>query len=65
MFISSTEYGVYKYPHKRMENWRCYRIEYGGVNEDCFHECVIWLPPAGNIDEITELIEKWSREDGD
>lgn len=56
MFVSLTEVGVFRYPHPEMEGWRLYRIEYGGVNQDCFHECSIWLPPELDSTVIEHLL---------
>ena len=55
--ISFVEYGVFRYP-PGLEGWRCYRIEYGGHAEDCIKECVIWLPPNLDPDDIEALYRK-------
>jgi hypothetical protein len=44
------------YPHPDMKNWRLFRIEYGGCNEDCYAEGHIWLPPWLDPDKIEELM---------
>ena len=44
MKVSLIEYGVFKFP-EGLENWHCYRIEYGGHAENCITEGHIWLPP--------------------
>jgi len=49
--ISLVEYGVQSYP-KGMENWRCFRIEYGGHAEDCLAEGHIWLPPQSDPQQL-------------
>jgi len=55
--VSATEYAVYKHP-EGLEGWRCYRLEYGGVNEDCIKECVIWLPPMVDVYDVVNLMLK-------
>lgn len=41
------------YPPKTMEDYRYYRIEYGGSNKECLTEGGIWLP----IDCPPELLQ--------
>lgn len=41
-----------------MENYRFYRIEYGGVNEDSRMTGVIWLPPEIDEDEILDILNR-------
>ena len=53
MRVSLVEYGVFNYP-KGLEEWRCFRIEYGGHAENCITEGHIWLPP----DTPPEVIER-------
>lgn len=55
MRVSLVEYGIFKYP-KGLEQWRLYRIEYGGSNENCVYEGEIWLPSEMPPDEIENLI---------
>ena len=38
------------------KDWRRYRIEYGGCNEDCLAEGVIYLPKSADPNAITQLI---------
>ena len=39
-----------------MRGWRCYRIEYGGCNEDCIYEGRVMLPPQASPDALVQLI---------
>ena len=55
--ISLVEYGVFRHP-KGMEDWRCYRIEYGGHAEQCLTEGHIWLPHDTKHQEIEKLLEE-------
>ena len=55
--VSLVEYGVFRYP-KGLEEWRCYRIEYGGHAEDCITEGHIWLPPTLDPRLVEDLIRK-------
>jgi len=43
--IDLTEQMAFSWPNPEMDHWRNYRIEYGGCNEDCYYEGVVWLPP--------------------
>lgn len=43
MTIDLIEYGMFN-PPPGMEQWRCYRIEYGGHARECLAEGLIWLP---------------------
>ncbi len=58
MKISLTEIMVNTYP-EGFENWRMYRIEYGGHAGACLKECIIWLPPNSNRWELEDLFSKW------
>jgi len=49
--VDTVEYGVQSFP-EGMENWRCFRIEYGGCNEDCLAEGHIWLPPEADPQQL-------------
>lgn len=42
-WVGLTEQAVSHAPNG-MEGWRCYLIEYGGFNDGCLCEGVIWLP---------------------
>jgi hypothetical protein len=55
MYISLVEYGVQNYP-TGLEGWRLYRIEYGGSNEDCVYEGMIWLPKHLRPEVIETLL---------
>lgn len=43
--IDLTEEMAFTFPSPAMNGWRCYRIEYGGCNEDCYYEGRVWYPP--------------------
>lgn len=43
-------------PPKGMENYRFYRIEYGGVNEASVMTGSIWLPPTFSEDRLERLL---------
>ncbi len=62
MKISLIEVMVNTYP-KGFENWRMYRIEYGGHAKECLMECAIWLPPNSDRWELEDLFSKWQPED--
>ena len=49
--VDTVEYGVFNYP-KGMEDWRCFRIEYGGHAEQCLTEGHIWLPPQADPQQL-------------
>jgi len=55
--IDLTGYGVFSYPDPEIEGWRLYRIEYGGCNEDCYYEGMIWLPPQFDSWLMTQMFE--------
>jgi len=61
--VSLVEYGVFRYP-KGLEEWRCYRIEYGGHASDCITEGHIWLPPNLSPQAIEDLITFYADEGG-
>ena len=60
MNINFVEEMVQTFP-KGMENWRMYRIEYGGHAEACLIESVIWLPSNSKISELENLFDKWQQ----
>ena len=43
--IDLTEQMAFSWPDNEIEGWRNYRIEYGGCNQECYYEGVMWLPP--------------------
>jgi len=55
--VSLIEYGVFHFP-EGMENWRCYRVEYGGHAEDCKCEGQIWLPPDLDPEVVERMLSK-------
>lgn len=61
--VSLVEYGVFRYP-KGLENWRLYRIEYGGHAEMCITEGSIWLPPNLDPQKLTAFIREYTKEGG-
>ena len=44
---------------KGMEDWRIFRIEYGGSSEFCVAERYILLPKNANPQELEDLFHKW------
>ena len=42
--------------HPALRDWRHYRIEYGGCNEDCIYEGRILLPPQADPDALVQLL---------
>jgi len=46
--IDLTEEMAFSFPDKEINGWRCYRIEYGGCNEDCYYEGRVWYPPEAD-----------------
>ena len=56
MRISLVEQAVMSYP-KGMEEFRMYRIEYGGHAEACLVEGIIWLPEDFNPDGFEHFME--------
>jgi hypothetical protein len=57
MMISLIEQAVFT-PPPGLEDWRFFRIEYGGHAADCIWEGAIWLPPNINPDTIEKLLEE-------
>ena len=55
------EQAVYRYPDKRMEGMRLYRIEYGGHANDCWCEGTIWLPAHIDPERIEEVLNDEDR----
>lgn len=41
---------------KELRGYRCYRLEYGGANEDCLYEGRVLLPPGMEPQSICNLI---------
>lgn len=44
-----------------MRDMRCYRIEYGGFNESCVMECIVYLPahvPPDMLEVLLNVEEK-------
>ena len=54
-WIGLTEEMVFN-PPKDMKGWRVYRIEYGGIHEDCRCEGRVWLPPHADSDAVEALL---------
>lgn len=54
-YHSLTEMMAFTKP-KGLENYRFYRIEYGGHAMDCVYEGAIWLPENVDREEIEKLI---------
>lgn len=54
-WIDLTEEMVF-HPPRDMENFREYRIEYGGIHENCRVEGNIWLPMHADPDMIVALL---------
>ena len=52
-----TEQGVFNWPDPEIHGWRNYRIEYGGCNEDCYWEGVVFLPPAVDSTMMMHIFE--------
>jgi len=66
--IDLTEQGVFNWPDDEIKGWRNYRIEYGGCNEDCYCEGLVWLPPHVDSDvmgyklfEILQVPEAYAK----
>jgi len=57
MKVSLVECAVFRYP-KGLEDWRAYRIEYGGHAENCVVEGFIWLPKNLDAEMIEKLLEE-------
>jgi hypothetical protein len=53
------------YPPEGMENYRAYRIEYGGHAEACVMSGSIWLPPGVDPREIKNILNGGSYESRD
>ena len=60
MRVGFTEIAVQTFP-KGFENWKFYRIEYGGHAEECLLEFHIWLPPNAKIKDLTNLFNTWQQ----
>jgi len=61
MIVDSIEMGVQSYP-EGFEGWRLIRLEYGGHAEYCLKECVLWVPPKANVEDLEELFRLWQEE---
>ena len=62
MRVDSIEMMVQNYP-ENFEGWHLIRLEYGGHAEYCLKECVLWIPPNANVEELEELFKKWQKEE--
>ena len=60
-FVDLTEYGVQSWPDG-MEGCRLFRIEYGGANESCVYEGMIWIPPTADRDELEDFLQTMFRD---
>ena len=60
-FVDLTEYGVQSWPDG-MEGCRLFRIEYGGVNEGCVYEGMIWIPPTADSDALEDFLQAMFRD---
>lgn len=61
IYVGLIEMGVFTYPDPQLEGWRFYRIEYGGFNEQCVYEGLIWLPPHIKPEELEDMFRKWQK----
>jgi inhibitor of KinA sporulation pathway (predicted exonuclease) len=59
--VSVTGEMMCNYPDKRLEGWNMFRIEYGGVHQDCVYEKRILVPSGVCASEIKELFKYWQR----
>lgn len=50
-------------PPRGMEEYRCFRIEYGGHAEECLIEGRIWVPRWIDADVIEDLLNKKEHEE--
>lgn len=57
MRVSLVEYAVFNYP-EGLEEWRCFRIEYGGHASACKAEGHVWLPPGVDPEEVEQLLSR-------
>ena len=55
--IDLTGQGAQSWPDPEIEGWRWYRIEYGGCNENCYYEGLIFLHPEFDSWCMTQLFE--------
>lgn len=55
--VDATEEMILNYSalQHQLDGWRRYRIEYGGCNEDCFMEQILYVPPRFDIDRLLDL----------
>lgn len=60
-YVALTEYGVFNFP-PGMKGCRCFRIEYGGINEGQVAEGTIWLPPDVDVDEVENYFRDMFRD---
>lgn len=62
--VDATEEMILNYDAlpKQLNGWRRYRIEYGGCNEDCFMEQILYVPPRFDIDKLLGLFERAQKE---
>lgn len=59
--VSLTEEFIlnYKALPEQLNNWRYYRLEFGGHAESCFMERPIYLPPYANAFVFDLLFDFW------
>ena len=55
-YIGLTEYAVFNHP-PGMEDWRLYRISYGGFNEATLAEGTVWLPENADPYEFGRMLK--------
>jgi len=41
---------------KALNGWKMYRVEYGGFNESCIMEKMIYLPPFADPHDIEKIL---------
>jgi hypothetical protein len=46
------------HPPQGMEDWRYYRIEYGGHAQHCLVEGGIWLPQDADPDDVEQMFQE-------
>ena len=59
--VSLTEEFILNYSAipKELNNWRYYRIEYGGHAQSCFMERPVYLPPGADAYMFDLLFDFW------
>ena len=62
LYISVIEERIYPRSNNYFSKWRQFRLEYGGVHENCIYSGAIRVPPNASASDVREVLRIWQEE---